>query len=84
MIQRLVNFFGEPRFRQQRRRLFYFALALTLLADFLVPREHAEQFWEGLPGWGAFYGLLACFLIIFVSKFLGHRCKLMRREDYYD
>ena len=84
MIQRLVDFFGEPRFKESRKRLFFIVLALTVVADFLVHREHAEHFWEAMPGWGAFYGFIACFLIIFVSKFLGHQCKFMRREDYYD
>ena len=59
-------------------------LILIVLADFVVPREHAEYLWERLPGWSAAYGFVSCVLLIFVSKFLGHRAGLMRREDYYD
>ncbi|RWE88863.1 hypothetical protein [Mesorhizobium sp.] len=84
MIRRVVNFFGEARYAEQRRRLFYLALVLIVIADFLVPREHAEYLWDRLPGWSAVYGVLSCVLLIFVSKFLGHQGGLMRREDYYD
>jgi hypothetical protein len=84
MIRRVVDFFGEARYAEQRRRLFYLALVLIVIADFLVPREHAEFLWDRLPGWSAVYGLLSCVLLIFVSKFLGHQGGLMRREDYYD
>ena len=84
MIKRVVDFFGDEIYAKQRRRLFYLVLVLIVLADFLVVREHAEYFWERLPGWPAVYGFGSCVLLIFVSKFLGHRGGLMRREDYYD
>ena len=84
MIRRIVDFFGEEEFATRRRRLFYLALVLTVAADFLVNREHAEYLWERLPGWSALYGFGSCVLLIFVSKFLGHQGGLMRREDYYD
>ncbi|GAU86853.1 hypothetical protein [Bosea sp. BIWAKO-01] len=84
MIAWVVDFFGEERHALRRRRLFYLALVLSVIADFLVSREHAEYVWERLPGWPALYGFGSCVLLIFVSKFLGHRCGLMRREDYYD
>ncbi|NNG71753.1 hypothetical protein HLI18_17815 [Rhizobium laguerreae] len=84
MIKRVVNFFGNEEHANQRRRLFYLLLVLTVIADFLVHREHAEYLWDRLPGWSAAYGFLSCVLLIFVSKFLGHRAGLMRREDYYD
>ncbi|TCU02837.1 hypothetical protein [Rhizobium sullae] len=84
MIKRVVDFFGDEEYTTQRRRLFYLALGLIVVADILVSREHAEYLWERLPGWSAVYGFLSCVLLIFVSKFLGHRVGLMRREDYYD
>ena len=84
MIARIVAFFGDEHYAQQRRRLFYLALVLVVLADILVAREPADYLWEILPGWSAAYGFASCILLIFVSKFLGHRCGLMRREDYYD
>ncbi|MDR6665432.1 hypothetical protein [Rhizobium sp. 1399] len=84
MIKRVVDFFGDEQYARPRRRLFYLALVLIVLADFLVLREHAEYLWDSLPGWSAVYGFVSCVLLIFVSKFLGHRVGLMRREDYYD
>ena len=84
MIKRIVDFFGDAAHANQRRRLFYLALVLTVMADFLVDREHAEYPWDHLPGWSAVYGFSSCVLLIFVSKFLGHQGGLMRREDYYD
>lgn len=84
MIKRIVDFFGDEEHARQRRRLFYLVLVLSVIADFLVPREHAEYSWERLPGWSAVYGFVSCVLLIFVSKFLGHQGGLMRREDYYD
>ena len=84
MIKRIVYFFGDAKHAKQRRQLFYLVLVLIVIADFLVPREHAEYPWDRLPGWSAVYGFLSCVLLIFVSKFLGHRAGLMRREDYYD
>ena len=84
MIRRVVDFFGDGRYARQRRRLLYLVLVLIVIADFLVFREHAEYLWDRLPGWSAAYGFGSCVLLIFVSKFLGHRGGLMRREDYYD
>ena len=84
MIKRAVDFFGDGQYARQRRRLFYLVLVLIVIADFLVFRGHAEYIWDRLPGWSAVYGFVSCVLLIFVSKFLGHRCGLMRREDYYD
>ena len=84
MIKLVVDFFGDENYARPRRRLFYLALLLIVVADFLVSREHAEYLWDSLPGWSAVYGFVSCVLLIFVSKFLGHRVGLMRREDYYD
>lgn len=84
MIARIVHFFGDAEYAARRRKLLYATLFLVVAADFLVSREDGEFIWDRLPGWNALYGLVSCALIVFVSKFLGHRCGLMRREDYYD
>lgn len=84
MIKRIVYYFGNPDKAASRWRLLYIALAVIVVADLLVPREHAEFFWDILPAWNALYGFISCVLIIFVSKFLGHQGGLMKREDYYD
>ncbi|MCW3783851.1 hypothetical protein [Defluviimonas salinarum] len=84
MIRRIVDFFGDAKHARSRRRLFYATLGAIVIADFLVYRGHADYIWERMPGWPAAYGFGSCVLLIFVSKFLGHRGGLMRREDYYD
>ena len=84
MINSIVDYFGNDASATRRRRLFYLVLVLIVVADFLVFREHAEYLWDSVPGWSAVYGFVSCVLLIFVSKFLGHRVGLMRREDYYD
>ena len=84
MIKRVVDFFGDEKHAEQRRRLFYLVLVVIVIADFLVSREHAEYLWERVPGWSAAYCFGSCVVLIFVSKFLGHQGGLMRREDYYD
>lgn len=63
--------------------LFGICLVAVVLSDFLIPREHVTFFWDGVPGFSAIYGFMACVLIIVVSKFIGKRW-LMKPEDYYD
>ncbi len=58
MIKRVVDFFGDGQYANQRRRLFYLVLVLIVIADFLVSREHAEYLWDRLPGWSAVYGFV--------------------------
>ncbi len=82
MIKNLVNFFGDPEHAKKRWKLLYITLAVIVLADFLVHREHAAFLWDEIPG--ALYGFIACTLIVFVSKFYGHKLKVMKKEDYYD
>ncbi len=84
MISRLVRFFGDAEHSRTRRRLLAAVLAIVVVADFLVSKDHGHFFWEAIPGWAALFGLVSCVAIIFISKFLGHRGRIMRREDYYD
>ncbi len=65
-------------------RLCYVALALLVVGDwFLVDKEHAHTAPEHWFGFWSAFGFIACLLIIFVSKWFGHR-GIMTREDYYD
>jgi len=58
-------------------------MAALVVADILIPSGYDRFFWESLSGAGAFYGLFSCWLIVVVSKFLGHKF-LYRKEDYFD
>ena len=58
-------------------------LALLVLADWLfVDKEHAHTAPEHWFGFWSAFGFLACLVIIFVSKWYGHR-GIMKSEDYY-
>jgi hypothetical protein len=58
-------------------------LALLVVGDwFLVDKEHAHTKAEHYFGFWSAFGFVACVLIIFVSKWFGHR-GIMKREDYY-
>ncbi len=62
-------------------RAFIVVLALTVLAEFFV--EQTPHFAvEALPGFGAWYGFLACAAMILFAKMLGAIFK--RRDDYYE
>lgn len=63
------------------KTLLYAALGFLVVVDFFVHREHAAFGWDSIPGFSAFYGLIAAALIIFISKFLG--VGLMKPENYY-
>ena len=59
-------------------------LALLVLFDaILVNKEDAHTNAEHWPAFWSVFGFVACLLIIFVSKWYGHR-GIMTREDYYE
>jgi len=44
--------------------------------------RHAESAWEGLPGFYAIFGFVACVALVLAAKQM--RKILKRDEDYYD
>ena len=58
-------------------------LALLVLADVFVSKEHAHTGPEHVPGFWSAFGFVGCVLIILLSKWYGH-LGIMTREDYYD
>jgi len=78
-----LNHIGDENYRSTRKWLFFIILVVILVADFLAPREHGEFPWENIPDFDAFYGFIACAVLILFSKWLGHHW-LMKKEDYYD
>jgi peptidoglycan/LPS O-acetylase OafA/YrhL len=64
-------------------RLCWVVLALLVVGDwFWVDKEHAHTPPEHWFGFWAVFGFVACVVIIFFSKWYGHR-GIMTREDYY-
>jgi hypothetical protein len=75
------HWLDEPQNVRLLWRLFLVVLALTVLVELLVElHPHFEV--EGLFGFHAWFGLLACAAMIFGAKALGMLLK--RPESYYD
>ena len=89
--QEREHFFDKPGSVRLVLRLLYSACALVFLLDFVSLGQrllgfhelrHAETWWEGLPGFYAIYGFVACVLLVLIAKEM--RKVLMRKEDFYD
>ena len=85
------HFFDKARNVKLVLRILYGVCALMFLLDVvsvvlklagLGELRHAERAWEGLPGFYAIYGFVACAALVLIAKQL--RKVLMRGEDYYD
>ena len=75
------HWLDEPRNVRRLWRGFLVVLALTVLAELAVElHPHFEV--EGLFGFHAAYGFLACLAMILVAKGLG--LLLKRPDDYYE
>lgn len=76
------HFFDSPGNVKKFIRGFYAICALLLIVDFFVPK-HGHYYWEDVPEFYAAYGLVACIVLVLVSKYILRRL-VKRREDYYD
>ena len=69
------------------KKIFYISLILIALLEvvvvYVLNLGHGHFWFENLPAFGSLYGFISCYLIIVVSKFIGHK-SLMKKEDYYD
>ena len=83
--------FDDPKNVKRVLRGLFIACGIVFLADIanlIIVRmgghelRHAERSWEGLPGFYAIYGFVACVILVLVAKEM--RKVLMRDEDYYD
>lgn len=75
-------FFDNPQNVKRFIRIFYAVCIALLVMDFFVPK-HGSQYWENVPQFYAAYGLVACVILVLVSKFV-LRPLVKRKEDYYD
>lgn len=73
----------KPENIKKFKNFSYIILAILVLIDFFIHREHVTFFWDKIPGFSALYGFIACAITIIGSKALGKRW-LMKPEDYYD
>lgn len=75
------HIWDDPRNVKRFLWVIYAICAGLVIADFIVHR-HLVHPWEGLPGFYAIYGWVACVTLVLVAKQL--RKILIRAEDYYD
>lgn len=61
----------------------FFTLCVLLFAADLVVDKKTHMPWEEWPGFYAMYGLVACVILVLVSKYI-LRPLAMRDENYYD
>lgn len=73
--------FDKPENVNRLLRGFYAVCALLFVLDFVIHR-HASRVWEGLPGFYAIFGFVACVVLVLVAREM--RRLLMRREGFYD
>jgi hypothetical protein len=76
-----AHIWDNPRNVHRLLRIFYAVCVALVLMDFVVHRHIAHP-WEGFFGFHAFYGFVACWVLVVVAKLM--RRVLMRDEDYYD
>jgi hypothetical protein len=74
------HWLARPRTIRMLWVAFGIVLALTLAAELFVPHE-AHFGYDGVFGFAAWYGFLACVALILVAKVLG--LALKRPDDYY-
>ena len=75
------HWLARPRTVRRLWRVFIAVLAATVLAQLAI-EAHPHFALEGVFGFNAWYGFLACAGMILFAKVLG--LALKRREDYYD
>lgn len=76
------SWFDHPQNIRRLRLGFYLVLVLLVLPDFFIHKHTLFSPVEGVPGFYALFGFIACVAIILISKVLGFVLK--RPEDYYD
>ena len=75
------HLFDNPRNVSWLLRGFYGVCILLFILDFILHR-HVTYRWEGLTGFYAIFGFVACVTLVLIAKQL--RRIMKRKEDYYD
>ena len=76
------DWFDHPKNIRRLKIGFYIVLVLLVLPDLFMHKHTLFFSVEAWPGFYAFFGFVACVVIILVSKLLGFALK--KPEDYYD
>lgn len=78
--QQKQHIFDKPHNVTLLLRGLYATCALLFILDFILHR-HVMHAWDGLPGFYAIYGFVACVTLVLVANQM--RKLLKRKEDYY-
>jgi len=81
MATEKTHLFDNPRNVQRLLRGFYAICVALLVGDWIIHR-HVSHPWEGLFGFYALFGFVACVVLVLIATRM--RKGLMRDEDYYD
>ena len=57
-------------------------MAGLVIVDWIKEPAYSRFFWDGIGGFAAIYGFLACLVILGVAKALGYWL-VYRKRDYY-
>lgn len=76
-----THLFDNPRNVSWLLRGFYVICILLFILDFILHR-HVSHSWEGLTGFYAVFGFVACVTLVLVARQM--RRILRRKEEYYD
>lgn len=76
------DWFDKPQNIKRLKIGFYIVLVLLVLPDLFIHKHTLFFSVEAWPGFYAFFGFVACVIIILISKLFGFVLKV--REDYYD
>jgi len=73
--------FDDPRNVKRLLRVF-FAVCVAVLGIDLIFHRHVIHPWEGVFGFYAIFGFVACVALVLIAKEM--RKAVKRKEDYYD
>jgi hypothetical protein len=76
-----AHYFDDPLRVKRVIQALFAVCGVAFLFDFVVHR-HVDHPWEGMVGFYAIYGFIACVLLVLIAKEM--RKMLMRKESYYD
>ncbi len=75
------HIFDDPKNVKRLLRVFFVICVAVLGLDLIFDRYVIHP-WEGIFGFYAIFGFVACVALVLIAKEM--RKVVMRREDYYD
>ncbi len=88
IINWLEKIIENPEEMKKTKKFFLIFGIVLVIVDVVIhiPALHLVHiyfFWDWIPGFSSLYGFISTYLIIVISKWIGHAF-LMKPENYYD